>query len=187
MLFSPKATSKLCAPAVLLATILSSPATPQAATPFADASARAATAAASRNRSGEPSRDGISQIAATQTPGANGVWVHFPPPNLQETGAAYDRARNRLLLFGGRDGRGASNDLWALGLDGAHAWSQLPTVGARPAGRSAHNLVYDPVHDSVWLFGGSDTSNTVFGDVWTLALGVSPLTWTQASPAGPTP
>lgn len=188
MLLSPKPPSRLAAPAILLAAVLVLPATLFAAARSPDA---ASGYGALRHSPGASWSRGLSRGAltppATNTPGVNGIWSHFPPPNLDETASAFDRTRNRLLLFGGRDGDVITNDLWALSLDGTHAWSHLATGGARPPARHAHNLVYDPVHDLLWLYGGSDESNAVLGDVWTLALGVLPLTWTQASPVGPAP
>ncbi len=128
-----------------------------------------------------------AQQPQTQVLGGNGWWAQLPPPLLNEPGAAYDRAHNRMLLFGGSSGYNFGNDLWALNLGGSPSWTLLATIGTRPAPRSAAGMVYDPVSDRLWLFGGSDANATTLNDVWSLPLGVEPLAWAQVSPSGAPP
>ena len=133
----------------------------------------------------------VMQRAAQQpgayTHGGNGSWAQLPPPLINEPGAAYDRAHHRVLLFGGSSGYSFGNDLWALNLGGSPSWTLLVTIGTRPSPRSGAGMVYDPAADRLWLFGGSDTTETTLNDVWSLPLGVEPLAWAQVSPSGAPP
>jgi hypothetical protein len=45
--------------------------------------------------------------------------------------AIYDPVRDRMLVFGGSDGTGFLNDVWALSLAGSLAWSALAPAGPR--------------------------------------------------------
>lgn len=68
--------------------------------------------------------------------------------------AAYDSARARTVLFGGRADQGLSglDELWEW--DGL-AWARhLPSL--HPLGRVGHALSYDPVRRATLLFGGLD-------------------------------
>jgi hypothetical protein len=119
--------------------------------------------------------------------GANGSWLRLPPPTVREAGAAFDRARNRLLVFGRPDRQDVTTELWALNLGASATWSLLTTTGALPTAVTSFSLICDPATDQLLLFGGSDGSGTVLNDVWTLALDSSPLTWTHLSPSGTPP
>ena len=145
----------------------------------------------STQRSLSPRQHGLMQRVAqqpgSQIQGGNGTWAKLPPPMMDEPSATYDRAHNRVILFGGSSGYGAGNDLWALNLGPSPTWSLLATVGTRPSGRSAGGLAYDPANDRLWLFGGSDETGTTLNDVWSVPLGVEPLVWAQVSPSGTPP
>ena|GEM_PF-1533646 len=74
---------------------------------------------------------------------------------------AYDRIRNRIVLFGGSDGSTLLGDTWTF--DGT-AWSVAATSGPSP--RSGHILTYDAARGRVVLYGGINSSGTRLGDVW---------------------
>lgn len=79
---------------------------------------------------------------------------------------AYDRIRDRVVLFGGRTVLGspatALDDTWLW--DGT-TWTKATPTGALPPARSSHRLVYDPVAGRVVMFGGLGTAQ-VLSDAW---------------------
>ena len=106
-----------------------------------------------------------------------------PSPRLVHA-AVYDPVRDRMLVFGGYDAVGQRNDVWALTLGAAPAWTQLTPAGGPPSPRSRHRLVYDPPRDRLVVFGGFDGS--LRNDVWALSL-AGPPAWTQLAPDGSIP
>ena len=107
-----------------------------------------------------------------------------PPSARYEHTAIYDPVRDRMLVFGGFDpSRGSRNDVWALSLSGSPAWSALATSGRRPAARRGHTAVYDPVHDRMVVFGGSDGYSS-HKDAWALSLSGSPA-WSELARNSP--
>jgi hypothetical protein len=88
---------------------------------------------------------------------------------------AYDARRDRMVLFGGWDGRTTRSDTWELDGD---AW--VPVAATGPAARAAHGLSYDPERETVVLFGGS--SDTLFYDDTWLWDG---LEWSRVDVPGP--
>lgn len=107
-----------------------------------------------------------------------------PSPRRRHT-AIYDPPRDRLIVFGGAALSSCANDVWALSLGDAPAWTQLAPPGTLPSGRQLHSAIYDPVRDRMVVFGGYDYSN-YFDDVWALSLGGTPA-WTRLAPAGTSP
>jgi len=73
----------------------------------------------------------------------------------------YDGARNRLLLQGGLESGGATNDAWAFDLVKS-AWTKLAS-GALSARRS-HDAVVDEKNSRLILFGG--TGANVSDELW---------------------
>ena len=115
----------------------------------------------------------------------DGAWVEFPPHTRDLHTAIYDPVRDRVVVFGGYDGSGFRNDVWALSLAGSPAWSALSPAGSPPVARIEHTAIYDPVRDRMVVFGGYDGS--IFrNDVWALSLAGSPA-WSALSPAGGPP
>lgn len=88
----------------------------------------------------------------------------------------YDRASQKIVLFGGFDGRGYLNDTWTF--DGT-TWARIVTPTA-PSPRANVQMAYDIRTRKVVLFGGYDGRKDL-GDTW-LWDGLS-STWTQAAPA----
>jgi cysteine-rich repeat protein len=89
----------------------------------------------------------------------------------------YDAGRRRVILFGGRQGRGdAKSDTWEW--DGV-SWTQLSTINDPPP-RYRHRIAYDAARGRVVLFGGGGGGGGTgpVGDTWEL----NGTTWTQFSP-----
>jgi hypothetical protein len=117
-----------------------------------------------------------------------------PPDARSGHASAYDAGNNRMIVFAGLSNSGPLNDVWVLtdanGTGGTAAWSQLAPSGGPPAARQGHSASYDPVTNTLIVFGGDDASSTtpvLFDDVWALSnangLGGSPA-WTQLAPTG---
>ncbi|MGE3352250.1 MAG: kelch repeat-containing protein [Planctomycetota bacterium] len=87
------------------------------------------------------------------------------PPARADAGLAYDRARNRAVLFGGRTGSpcgGELGDTWEW--DGT-SWSlrvtpttPSPAAGVQPVFDSMRGLTWMLVGSDMWAFDGSDWS-----------------------------
>ncbi len=144
--------------------------------------ARAAPAA-------EPARTPAS-LAVTA---ADGLWSQMDPslPGLfQAPAAAYDTLRRRILVFGGYESSGTTNETWALTLAPEPSWQLLRPVGALPPSRQLHAAVYDVAHDRLVIFGGLKYTPyvglQVLGDAWALALRDT-LRWEAIAVAGPQP
>lgn len=100
---------------------------------------------------------------------------------------AYDSARDRVLVFGGKSGTTFANttyfnDTWAF--DGDN-WTQINTPN-QPTPRYYQGSVYDPVRDKWVLFGGTfitadGKSTTNYSDTWEF----DGTTWTQRANNGP--
>jgi hypothetical protein len=76
---------------------------------------------------------------------------------------AYDAARQRVVLFGGRNVLSTPfGDTWEW--DGV-SWIQR-TPASRPIARSFHAMTYDVVRQRVVLFGGQDAALGRLGDTW---------------------
>lgn len=98
---------------------------------------------------------------------------------------AYDPVRERVVLFGGSDGRKYLNDTWEW--DGEY-WIQVADTG--PAPRNLHGLAHDQAGNRLILFGGAGSvdgnlisQGMVFGDTWEW----SNQRWTQLADSGPSP
>ena len=99
-----------------------------------------------------------------------------PSPRMHHA-LAYDRARRRVVLFGGDLLDGASaGDTWEW--DGQY-WTQAADIGPGP--RSGHGLSFDAESATVVLFGGSSSSGALHGDTWQW----DGSGWTQVADTGP--
>ncbi len=107
--------------------------------------------------------------------------------------AAYglDPVRRRLVVFGGQTGPDASStslqDTWALSLDGPTHWSELATVGQRPAARrSPAGAVrhHDGRTELIVAMGFSPSTGQHHDDVWALDLADDAAVWVELDPGG---
>ena len=52
--------------------------------------------------------------------------------------------RDRLLVFGGWNGRAMVNDTWSLTFRGTPRWQEERPRGVLPEARARHSAIYDP-------------------------------------------
>ncbi len=90
------------------------------------------------------------------------------PRAVSGAGAVFVGSRGEWLQFGGRESSRKSNETWIW--NGQH-WRQACTgaacVEGSPPRRDSQRMVYDPVTDKVWLWGGSDEQHDYLDDLWT--------------------
>ena len=102
------------------------------------------------------------------------------PPPRDDAAVAWDDARGRLVVFGGRrraaTGLELLRDTWEW--DGAH-WRRADSGG--PAARVHTTLAYDPAQRLIVLFGGSPLDGPAMADTW----GWDGTRWRQLEGAGP--
>jgi hypothetical protein len=84
------------------------------------------------------------------------------PPGRNLHGLAYDRARARVVLFGGSSFGGFRNDTWEW--DGTNWTQQNPTT--RPPVRSGLAMAYDTSRAYTLVFGGWNGVAARLGDTW---------------------
>jgi Galactose oxidase, central domain len=73
---------------------------------------------------------------------------------------AFDAARSRMVLFGGKAAGSLFNDTWEW--DGEN-WTQVQDIG--PTARWLHAMAYDAVRQRTVLFGGVSASSKL-NDTW---------------------
>ena len=87
-----------------------------------------------------------------------------PAPRFPST-IVYDPVHEKVLLFSGHFVNENSfinfSDFWEW--DGA-SWHEIIVEGEKPGSRNIAQMVFDPVNETVLLFGGSD--NEFLGDLW---------------------
>jgi hypothetical protein len=99
--------------------------------------------------------------------------------------AIYDAANNRLIVFGGWNGRKFFSDVWALSLTpGSEIWSKIDFDGVVPPARGQHTAIYDAANGRMVIFGGHGRHRN-FHDVWALDLTAGAETWSQLTLGGP--
>jgi N-acetylneuraminic acid mutarotase len=107
-------------------------------------------------------------------------WVNVSPsisPALRQSQAmCYDPIFHKVILFGGYRSVGPHfNDTWAFDYL-SNSWTELhPTTS--PSGRYGARMVYDPINQRIFLFGGRTT--TPQNDVWVYYYGNN--TWVELS------
>ena len=116
------------------------------------------------------------------------VWTELTPTGVPPSARAgspaiYDRARQRMVLFGGYDGNPLA-DAFTLSLGVSPAWAPLGASGGPPPGRAIPGAIYVAPQDRMVMFGGLGASSSL-NDVWSLNLAAN--TWTQLSPTGGPP
>ncbi len=112
----------------------------------------------------------------------SGAWSQiFPPtsPSARLLGIlVYDPVDQYLVLFGGQDVLSSNfdSDTWTFS---AGHWTNI-TSSVGPAGRALSDAAWDPVVQSVVMFGGAN-STLILGDTWRFVGG----TWTELFPLSP--
>jgi hypothetical protein len=102
--------------------------------------------------------DGATWNNASPDAGASGG-----PDRRNSVAMAYDRARARIIMFGGvGDGNAVYGDTWEW--DGS-AW-QKPAVMGGPQGRYRAAMAYDPTRGRIVLFGGTPDGVNPLDDTW---------------------
>ena len=87
-----------------------------------------------------------------------------PPSNRYGHTAIYDRARDRMVVFGGT---GGSNDAWEMAL-AVPNWTQLTATRTPWTGWGGQVAIYDPDYDRMIVF-GSSISTVNRNNAWYLA------------------
>ena len=108
-----------------------------------------------------------------------------PPPGRSRSTAIYDSARDRMVVFGGKDATTFYNDVWTLSM-GTPTWATLTPSGTGPTARYGQAGIYDPVRDRMVLFGGNDGGDPLDPTVWTIGFAGTPA-WGTLSPSGSGP
>jgi len=125
-----------------------------------------------------------------------GVWTPITPSGTapgarMRQSAVFDPTTNSMIVFGGYNCQSTYfNDLWILSdannTGATPVWTQVTPLGSVPNARESASAVYDPVTNTMVIFGG-DAGGTTFGDLWMLSnangTGGTP-TWTQVTTSG---
>ena len=117
-------------------------------------------------------------------------WLQVFPPHSPSARSGesmvFDSARNRVVIFGGRQGKLNLNDTWSF--DG-NDWTPINTANA-PSVREIAGAAYDSVRDRIVLFGGfhqtystdgKTLTETPLHDTWEF----NGTNWTQILADGP--
>ncbi|HET7224997.1 MAG TPA: kelch repeat-containing protein [Candidatus Eisenbacteria bacterium] len=116
---------------------------------------------------------------------ADDAWSPVPALARSGHGFAWDRLRDRALVFGGNDGVNDLADVWAAPLAGG-AWTPVAAQGTPPSARQRAGVVYDALRDRLLVFGGTTAGGACNNELWQLALSETP-TWSPLAPTGTPP
>ncbi|MCP4583387.1 MAG: hypothetical protein GY839_17400, partial [candidate division Zixibacteria bacterium] len=109
------------------------------------------------------------------------------PPVRSGHSAIHDVVGERMVIFGGMAityGK-ELDDMWAMD-ENTLIWDELIASNDGPEGLRDHAAIYNPLTNSMILFGGVYDSGDITNDVWILDLAT--LVWTQQVPdASPWP
>lgn len=98
-----------------------------------------------------------------------------------EFAMVYDAAHEQIVAFGGRDKEwDPLDETWIYDCK-THTWANAQPA-ASPSYRGTHAMVYDPVRETVLMFGGDDFTRA-FNDLWEYDSGSN--TWTELSQDNP--
>jgi len=129
-------------------------------------------------------RNDVWALSLSGTP----AWTELLPsgtlPTAREHASAiYDPLRDRMIVFGGFDGKPTWNgDVWELTFSPL-AWNKITPAITGPTARDRHTAIYDPINDRMLVFGGRNSSSHWNNDVWSLSLGGTPI-WLAITPSG---
>ncbi len=121
--------------------------------------------------------------------------VHGTPAARSSHVAVFFPADSSMVIQGGLDAGGnVLDDVWKLYLYRELEstcvwrgyWRRLSTGGDSDLKRYNHTAVYDPVNQTVVIFGGRTTSGFASTDVWSFALSGTPA-WTKLTTTGTPP
>ncbi|HET6202848.1 MAG TPA: kelch repeat-containing protein [Planctomycetota bacterium] len=99
---------------------------------------------------------------------AGGVAGRDSPAAGEDAALAYDGARHRVLLYGGKgDDDATRNELWSFDLGTRH-WTRIDPEGPSPPLCEDHTLVLDTANEQLVLFGGE--SGATSRAAWTYDL-----------------
>jgi len=99
------------------------------------------------------------------------AWVNAHLSARHDHAMAYDAARQKIILFGGKSVQGDHlGDTWThtwnqTGNQTGQGWRQQLSTN-NPTSRHGHTLVYDSTHNQVLLFGGQDAEGSYLNDLW---------------------
>ena len=136
----------------------------------------------------------VHALSLTGTPTWTRIIPEGPVVGQEDHTAIYDPVGQRMIVDGGGfmvDGGGfdRSSETWALSLDATPTWSRLTPASGLPPIHRQHGAIYDPVRNTLVIFGGVAGESPTFGDsneTWELSLGADPQ-WTPRTPAGGLP
>ena len=132
-----------------------------------------------------PFRNDVWALSLAGTPAWTALTPTGTPPGARAWHSAiYDPVHDRMVVFGGTDELSPFNDVWALSLAGAPAWSALTPAGTQPSPRYLHSAIYDPVNERMVVFGG--LGGILYNDIRGLSLGGA-LAWADLTPTGSVP
>ncbi len=125
------------------------------------------------------------------------VWSQVPiaggPGARERSSAAYDSARDRMLVFGGRYREQSGpytlyNDVWAFDLT-SMVWELLATSGDAPSPRFDTSAEYSVVDDALVVFGGNSgpSSLSVAPESDLAVLDLATLVWSKPATSSPKP
>jgi hypothetical protein len=114
----------------------------------------------------------------------NYVWGSCQKRNGSSIARAYHSAivspLNVMIVFGGKSSTTTFSDTLCYSLL-SYSWFSCATSTDAPGARFQHTAVVSAIHKMA-IFGGKDSSGTVFGDVWNLD--VFTYKWQQTDPTG---
>jgi cysteine-rich repeat protein len=102
-------------------------------------------------------------------------WLTSGAPRAAGHAVAYDAGRRRVVLFGGDDGTGPSDQTWEWDGD---MWLEVGRGAPAPPPRIGHAMVYDARRGGTVLFGGRN-SDGLLADMWRW----DGASWTRLTPS----
>ncbi|MCC6866684.1 MAG: T9SS type A sorting domain-containing protein [Ignavibacteria bacterium] len=94
-------------------------------------------------------------------------------PHLKNASAIYDPVGNRMVVYGGRNATGLSNEMWSLNLND-NSWVRIIHSGGQgPAARYTHNAYYDPTNNTMIIWSGQGEGGILYNDVWLFSFAAS--------------
>ena len=123
---------------------------------------------------------------------ATNTWAQLSPVGASPSARCrfamtYDKARGKVILFGGYEDPTdrCLSDTWSLDL-ATQTWTDLSPAGPVPSARGWTQMVYDETNGKVILFGGwGEDAGVDLNDTW--AYDPVANAWTELHPAGDTP